>query len=124
MERTEVNKYLQAQLKDGIVTVEYQPDVWLGLDDARWIVDSRLNFFGDLKFPVLIKSEHIRGIDQSACRYFLMEGMINFTAIAILELNTVERLLTNLLFDLYPQKIPHKVFSDEQKARIWLTQYL
>jgi len=124
MEKTEANEYLQAMLKDGIVTVYYKPGIWLGLEDAQRIVASRLHFFGNLKFPVLVKTDQIQGIDLSACRYFFTEGMVNFTAIAIVELNSVEKLLAQLLFNLYPQEIPFQVFSNEQDARNWLMQFI
>ncbi|MDF9796903.1 hypothetical protein OKW21_002166 [Catalinimonas alkaloidigena] len=118
------NDYFYAELNDDIVTVQYKPNLHLKLDDAKRIVSERLEYFGDLKTPVLIKSSRIKSIDKQAREYLFSEGLINITAIALVETSTVEKVLTTIVFNFNKPKIPHKVFSDNQDAIKWLRKFL
>ncbi|MEK6478880.1 hypothetical protein WJR50_15140 [Catalinimonas sp. 4WD22] len=118
------NDYFYAELNDDIVTVQYKPNLHLKLEDAKRIVSERLDYFGDLKSPVLIKSSRIKSIDKQAREYLFSEGLINITAIALVETSTVEKVLTTIVFNFNKPKIPHKVFSDNQDAIKWLRKFL
>lgn len=118
------NDYFYAELSDSIVTVQYKPNLHLKLDDAKRIVAERLEYFGNLKTPVLIKSSRIKSIDKQAREYLFSEGLINITAIALVETSTVEKVLTTIVFNFNKPKIPHKVFSNNQDAIKWLRNFL
>lgn len=118
------NDYFYAELNDEIVTVQYKPNLHLKLDDAKRIVSERLDFFGDLQTPVLIKSSRIKSIDKQAREYLFSEGLVNITAIALVETSTVEKVLTAIVFNFTKPKIPHKVFSNNQEAIKWLRKYI
>ncbi|WPP51523.1 DUF7793 family protein [Catalinimonas niigatensis] len=118
------NDYFYAELNDNIVTVQYKPNLHLKLDDAHRIVAERLAYFGNLKTPVLIKSSRIKSIDKQAREYLFNEGLINITAIALVETSTVEKVLTTIVFNFNKPKIPHKVFSSNQDAMKWLRKFL
>ncbi|WKN30613.1 hypothetical protein PZB74_16750 [Porifericola rhodea] len=116
--------YFYAELNDNIVTVQYKPNLHLKLEDAKRIVSERLEHFGDLKTPVLIRSSRIKSIDKQAREYLFSEGLINITAIALVETSTVEKVLTTIVFNFNKPKIPHKVFSNQQDALKWLRKFL
>lgn len=118
------NDYFYAELNDNIVTVQYKPNLHLKLADAQRIVSERLEYFGNLKTPVLIKSSRIKSIDKQAREYLFNEGLVNITAIALVETSTVEKVLTTIVFNFNKPRIPHKVFSSNQDAIKWLRKFI
>ena len=118
------NAYMWLEYEDGIVKVQYKPDLLLNLEDARKIVAYRLELLGDKEYPVLIRSSRLKKLEKEARQYFFTEGMVNFKAMAFLEKSAIEKMLSALIFSLNRPKIPHKVFSDEAEAIKWLEQFI
>ncbi|MEM8965335.1 MAG: hypothetical protein AAGE93_02885 [Bacteroidota bacterium] len=120
-----INRYCTATLTDGIVHVQYRPFLHITLEDAQFIVEDRIRFFKDLRFPVLIKEAKIKSIDKAA-RHFLFDtqlGLKNINAIAFIESNKVDRMILKMIFHQYTPSIPHNSFQSEAKALVWLAQH-
>ena len=119
-------KYFQSEMHDSIISVQYKPILHITLEDAERIVSERLSYYQDIEAPVLIKNTNIKSIDKSAREYFFDEekGLKNIKAIAIVYSNVVNKFLATFLFRCYTPTIPHRMFTDEQKAFMWLQKYV
>lgn len=115
-----------SELKDNIMCVEYKPNLSISLIDAERIVSERLLYYQDLNVPVLIRNAKVKKIEKDA-REFLFEkekGLKNVKAVAIVCSNIVTKMLATFIFHHHKPAIPHRMFTDEQKAINWLKQYI
>ena len=117
-------QYYVAELIEAILHVQYKSHIRITLDDAKAIVAQRLAFFRDLQFPVLIKSARVRGVDKEARSFLFKEGLINVKAVAFIEGYNMDRVLATYLFGLNSPDIPCEMFETEEKALVWLRQYV
>ncbi|MEM6841023.1 MAG: hypothetical protein AAF944_19620 [Bacteroidota bacterium] len=120
-----INQYCTATLTDGIVHVQYKPLLHITLEDAQFILQDRIRFFKDLRFPVLIKEAKIKGVDKEARDFFFdtQLGLKNINAIAFIESNKVDRMILKMIFHQHTPPIPHHSFQSEGKALAWLAQH-
>ena len=119
-------KHFRAELNEDIIRVQYKPNLHITLMDAEQIVFERLQYYRDLEAPVLIQNAKIVGIDKSAREYLFDRdrGLKNVKAVAIVYANVVNKLLATFLFHRHTPAIPHRMFTDEQKAITWLQNYV
>lgn len=115
-----------SELSDDIIRVQYKPSKHLTLEDAEQIVAERLNFYKDLTAPVLIKNARVKSIEKAAREYLFdkEKGLKNVKAVAVVHANIVTQLLATMIFHRHTPTIPHKMFTDEQKAINWLKQFV
>lgn len=118
------NQYCTAQLIDGIVEVQYKAGLHITLTEAKEIVKARLDFFGELQFPTLLKSSRIKTIDKAARDFLFKEGQVNITAMALIQTSKVEKVVVNIIQTYNKPSIPCKAFESEESARKWLRQYI
>lgn len=119
-------KYYKSELRENIIWVEFKSNLHLTLEDAERIVAERLFYYQDLQAPVLIKNAKVKNIDKAAREYLFEKekGLKNLKAVAVVYSNVVNKLLATFIFHHHTPSIPHKMFTDEQKAREWLQQYV
>lgn len=119
-------KYFVSQLQDHILQVQYNPNLHLTLQDAEQIVAQRLRHYQDVQAPVLIKNAKVKTIDKAARDYLFdkEKGLKNVKAVAIVYSNIVNKLLATFIFYHHTPAIPHRMFTDEQKALCWLKQFI
>ena len=119
-------KHFQAELDGDIIRVQYKPNLHITLEDAEQIVFERLQHYQDVQAPVLIRNAKIVSIDKSAREYLFDQekGLKNVKAVAIVYANVVSKLLATFLFHRHTPVVPHRMFTDEQKALSWLQNYV
>ncbi len=117
-------EYLTAQCVDGIMEVQYKDNVYITLEEAKYIVEERIKFFGDHQYPCLLKSSRLKGIDRQARKYLFNEGLTNLLAIALVPNNKVGQMITTIVVNFESPKIPWGVFKSHEEARNWLKQYI
>lgn len=119
-------KYYKSELRENIIWVEFKSNLHITLEDAERIVAERLFYYQDLQAPVLIKNAKVKNIDKAAREYLFEKekGLKNLKAVAVVYSNVVNKLLATFIFHHHTPSIPHKMFTDEQKAREWLQQYV
>ena len=79
---------------------------------------------GNKKVPLLIYLCDSPVPDKET-RKFSTEQLPNvYTAIAMVSKPGLSKLIMNILFALKPPPIPMKSFTDDKKAKEWLTQFL
>ena len=74
--------------------------------------------------PLLIYLNNPSVEDNETHEFFKEQLPIPYTAIALVSKLWFSKLIMNMLFKLKTQPIPMRYFSDDEKARKWLTQYI
>lgn len=117
-------EFLTAECVNGILEVQYKDDVYITLEEAKYIVDQRLKFFEDQQYPCLFRSSRLKGIDREARKYLFNEGLKNLNAIALVPNNKVGQMITTIVVNFERPKIPWAVFKKHEEAREWLKNYI
>jgi hypothetical protein len=119
-------KHFIAELEDNIICVQYKPTLHLSLRDAEQMVTDRLLYYNDLQAPLLVKNSKVKSYDLAAVDYLLAKdkGLKNINAVAIVTLNTFNRLMATFILRRYPPVVPYQLFTDEAKAIAWLKQFI
>jgi len=124
MKKVVDNPYFTAEMVAGIVEVQYKPGLHITLREAKEIVTIRQEAFGEIDYPVLLKTSRIKTVDKAARRYFFNEGLVNFKAIAMVQTSKLEKILTTVILTFDPPSVPMRVFESEDEARTWLKEFI
>lgn len=117
--------YVHMELKDGIIIGHYKSDQKITLDIARKVVATRYEFYEKKSYPVLVYDNGVNSLDKNARDFFASkEGNIGVTAGAVVVKSSFTMMMVNFLFQVSRPVIPCKIFTDEQKAIMWLTKYI
>ena len=82
-------------------------------------------FYKTKKYPLLIDSRKIKSITKEARDHFSIQNRETFiTAFAVLIDSPLSRIIGNFFMGLNKPTIPAKLFTNENEAIDWLTQYL
>lgn len=120
------NDFMRLEWRNGIIIGTYKQGP-VTLDMAKKIVINRLNFTGDRKVPLLINDIGLKGIERDAREYlstdYALQGM---SAGALVTSSVFGAYLANffLKISLNKPKIPVRIFSNEEDAIKWLSNYL
>ena len=115
------NSQIHMVIEDGILVATYKAGLKMTIDDAKHIVNERLNLLEGKKLPVLIIDSGVVSMDKSA-RDFLSsdEGIGGLSAAAIIENSLFSKMLINFFLRLTNPKIQVKAFNDKNEALKWL----
>jgi hypothetical protein len=119
-------KHFIAKLEDDIICVQYKPTLYLSLRDAEQMVADRLQYYNDIQAPLLVRNSKVKSYDLAAVDYLLAKdkGLKNINAVAIVTLNTFNRLMATFILRRHPPAVPYQLFTDEGKAIAWLKQFI
>ena len=115
--------YCHHHLVNNILYVQYKENIAIHLEDAQLIVKNRLQSYKGLTYPVLVRSSKIKILDKEARKYFFSHGTKNISAMAIIETNPLEKVLSNVILDLSGPNIPCRLFLGEKAAIDWLNKF-
>ena len=74
-------------------------------------------------YPMLVNLKEIKSISKEARDHFSMQGRTpGVTAIAMLIKSPVSSIIGNFFLGLNKSAVPTKLFTNEEKAKAWLTQ--
>ena len=121
--RLETEHYV-AELKDGVLYVQFRPLLHIDLKSAEVIVKRRKEHFKDLPISVLIKNEKVKSIDREARDYLFNEGLVNINAVAFANVSEADQVLVTFLLGLKSHRVPCETFVNEEEAVAWLQQYV
>lgn len=120
------NYFANYRLTDGILTVEFKPDVIIDLRVAKKVVQGRHELVRGKSYPtmIIINNDYLL-LEKNAYRYLgSAEGVKYMTAGAIVINSPLRRILTNFQLTFYKQKVPLRVFSSKSDAKLWLLNYI
>ncbi|MFZ5553055.1 MAG: hypothetical protein ACOZCO_08065 [Bacteroidota bacterium] len=116
--------FVHLEIKDGIMVGYYKANKTITLDIAKEIARERYETFGRLSYPVLIFDKGVHSIDKAARDFFASkEGNIGVTAGAVVVKSSFTMMMVNFIFQISRPVIPCKIFTDEEKAIVWLNKY-
>lgn len=115
------NDQIRMEVDDGILYATYKSGLKLSLEDARSIVNHRLELLEGQKLPVLIIDSGVVSMDKSARDYLSSEeGISGLKAAAIIENSLFSKMLINFFLRLTNPKIQVKAFNNKEEALKWL----
>ncbi len=76
------------------------------------------------KYCFLVDNENSTPHSKEVMEYFAEELTEITKAMAVISTSPIKILLVNMMIHITKQKYPIKLFSKEEEARDWLTQYL
>ncbi len=79
---------------------------------------------GNKPVPLLIYLSNSPVPDKEARIFSTQQLAVIYSAMAMVSKPGLSRLIMNILFSLKPPPIPMKSFTDDQKAKEWLQQFL
>lgn len=75
--------------------------------------------------PMLVDMSKVRSINKEAREEYVKKIDEPFiTAVALLTNSNISRMVGNFFIGLNNMQIPAKLFTDPEKARVWLLQYI
>jgi hypothetical protein len=111
-------------LEEGILYCRYCADLDLKLEVAKSVVAARLAFSKGRYYPLLVDMRGIRSSTGAARKYLASEGVALVTAGALVIDSEIGKAMGNLFLKIDMPPVPTRLFTNEEKARMWLTQYL
>jgi hypothetical protein len=109
----------------GILWVSGLSGVHVTLVGARECISVTGELCGARRVPVLVDIRRIRSIDREARTYFSgAEASTVVAAQALLVGSPLSRIIGNFFMGLNEAPFPTRLFSSEQEAVGWLSQYL
>ena len=116
--------YAKFELKDGILIIEFKPDLEIDLKAAKQIVADRKKISEGKAYPGLGDTRYIKSATKEARAYFeLEESQDGVSAGALLVDSVFSTLLVNFFLKVTRQKMPSKMFTNKEKALKWLEQF-
>lgn len=117
-------QYARFELKDGILLIEFKPDLEIDLKAAKQIVADRKKISEGKAYPGLGDVRFIKSASKEARAYFEKEeSQDGVLAGAMLVDSVFSTLLVNFFLKVTKQKMPSKMFTNKQKALQWLAQF-
>lgn len=98
----------------------------ISLEIAKQVVQKRLELTQNEDVLLLVDDEGLKSIDRDARDYLSSDaGIAGIKAAALLSSSYFSRHLANffLKISVNKPKIPARVFSDEEEAKVWLKQF-
>lgn len=110
--------------EDGIVYQVFGPGTVLNIDLARQVVSERLKVSNGVSSPIFIDLTNVFYTDTKARKYMATKEAVQYIiAGAFLLDNEIMKLAGNIFIQIDKPLIPTKLFTDKDKALLWLQDY-
>lgn len=116
-------KYGTYWIKDGILFVDYKPDLIVSLKVAKRIARDRMEFQQNKEYPVFCYLDGIFGVHSEARYYLVQEGALLINALALHSTSPVAIRLTEFYLKIHSHKIPTQIFKYKNQALQFLKPY-
>jgi len=117
-------QYLSMWMDNGFLCCRYATDLHLSLDVAKACVEARIFFARGLAYPLLIDMKGIKSTTREARLYMASVGATLVKGAALITGSAVNRTIGNIFLKIDRPPVPLKLFTSEEKARHWLSQFL
>lgn len=116
--------YLSMWMEGEILCGEYTKDLHLSLEVAKACVEARLFFSKGKMSVLLVDMRGIKSTTRDARQYMATIGATLVKACALITGSGFNRTLGNIFLTIDKPAVPTKLFTDKEKAKAWLQQYL
>ena len=117
---------MHLKIIDGIMVGEYYPPMGeLNLETMEAVVIERYKFTNGRKFPFLLNVKNLKSISKKAREYSALDEVaLDISCAALLVDKKFTKHLANFWLKINRPNTPTKLFTDEFKAFMWLTDQL
>ena len=116
-------KYVKMAITDGICYFTYKQLDKVDVEDAKLIVEDRLDYASGATYPYLFDIREVKNFDKGARDYMADKGNDLVSASAILVDSFVMKTIANFFITVNRPKKPTRLFTDYRKALEWLDEY-
>ena len=116
-------KYGTYWISDGILFVDYKPDLIVTLKVAERITRDRMEFQQDKEYPIFSNLDGIIGTHSEARHYLVHEGSLLIKALALYSTSPIAIRLTEFYLRTLTHKIPTQLFQYKNNALRFLEPY-
>lgn len=117
------NRYAQYWVDDGILFFVYKPNISINLKSAQKIVQDRINFQGDISYPILCNLRLLKIADKPARDFLAQQGSIMAKAVALLVDDDYSRFFGDFFLSGSVPTVPTKIFTNQIKALEFLRTF-
>lgn len=103
---------------------KYADDLHVTMEVARSVVDARIVFSKGKRYPVLVDMKGVKSSTGAARKYLATTGATLVTVGALITGSALNKTIGNLFLKIDMPPVPTKLFTNEEKARAWLRQYM
>lgn len=118
------NPYVTMWIDENMICARYAKNLHMTLEIAKSCVGARLFFSKGKSYALLIDMKGIKSVTPEARKYMASVGALMVKAGALITGSPLNRMIGNIFLAFDKPPVPTKLFTDEQKARQWLQQYL
>lgn len=124
VEHTDIDEFLSLDLVNGILIAALKSET-VDLLMAKASVAYRIKHYYDKDYPLFIDIKVVKHITKDARDYLASkEGCHKAASCAIIINSNVTRVLANYFIAINRPLVPTKVFTNEEAAKQWLTEYI
>lgn len=109
----------------GIIIQEAMNDKYLDLDMAKEEVATVIKLAAGKKKPLLVISNHNKGMSREARKYYISDFLTNHTtAVALYTNSKMMKMIGSFFLGWQKTPYPFKIFDDKEVALEWLKGYV
>lgn len=118
------NEFFEIWLEDGIIFTAFKKNTVLNIEVSQQVVAARLSVSDGRSMPICVDLTNVFNTDTKARKYMASkEAVEHITAGAFLLDNEIMRLAGNIFIKIDRPLIATKLFTDKDKAVLWLQQF-
>lgn len=118
------NHLIKIDIIDGIFHAHYKAGLRLNIEDAKLLVQIRMQLCAGKEYPFIIYDGGVVSMDREARLYFSSyEGTQGIMIAAFLESSVFSKLLINFFLKLTKPRVRSKAFSNLDEAMEWINKY-
>lgn len=124
-EKSVKTDFVSMHFENGVLIVDFLSKK-VTLNEAKQIVDLRLQLIGDNAYPILVDGRKVSSLDKESRNYFAgPDAMKGVKAGAILIDSTFNKFLGNFFLKVTykKEKLPTMIFTDRKAALDWLNKF-
>ena len=122
MSQVPENEIVSLTLNNGILVAKYLTES-IDLKTAKSAVLKRMNIYGEKDYPVLVHINNVKHVTKEARDYFgSKESCQKIKCCAIITNSPITRVLGNFFLSLNKPLVPTKMFTNEERAKEWLSE--
>jgi hypothetical protein len=115
--------FIQFEIKNGILFITYKKGAELDINTTRELYELKKRFLGNDSYPTIVIDGGLKKIDKASRDFLAKEGIENILAGAFVLPNAYSAALIRFFLLVDKPKVPYMVFTDIEKALVWLEQY-
>lgn len=118
------NEFAQFWILNGILFVEYKPNVIIDLKVAQQIVADRMRIQNEKAYPILCDIRGVVDSDKAARDFLAQSGSLLTKAVSLVGHRNISLILTSFYLKICKPSVPTKLFTDESAALVFLETYI